>query len=309
MKPLPPDLRQRFERGEPMATLLADSGFGSESRFRDRATADGWSIDERRRAIAGRCQRHVHGDGTATCAKCGRRKPVSTLNRMDDHVLRLHTNSNARAGIESTCRACKKTAQRRRRGVRSRADISRAAEERALLAAARRGSDIDRARKELRSLVRRLFVARCAEVGERPDAIEYRVRYRTNTAFREREIVRTWDRKARASGANLRTDSRTAARVCLDGSLDRDVIAGLFAAATRCPYCDRDLTPRINALDHVLPTSRGGEHSRENVVVACKECNTRKGARTPLEWILGHSVDRSCSHRKAVPLNDLRYFP
>lgn len=48
-----------------------------------------------------------------------------------------------------------------------------------------------------------------------------------------------------------------------------------------CQYCGvrgSDMT-----LDHVLPRSRGGKHSWDNVVTACKRCNHRKAGRTPLE--------------------------
>ncbi|MCS7002638.1 MAG: HNH endonuclease [Dehalococcoidia bacterium] len=48
-----------------------------------------------------------------------------------------------------------------------------------------------------------------------------------------------------------------------------------------CQYCGvktRDLT-----LDHVLPRQRGGRHSWDNLVSACKACNHRKGNRTPDE--------------------------
>ena len=44
----------------------------------------------------------------------------------------------------------------------------------------------------------------------------------------------------------------------------------------RCQYCDR---PAEN-LDHVFPRSRGGDHTWENVVAACRPCNARKGDRT-----------------------------
>jgi 5-methylcytosine-specific restriction endonuclease McrA len=36
-------------------------------------------------------------------------------------------------------------------------------------------------------------------------------------------------------------------------------------------------------LDHVLPRSRGGKTTWENVVTACNKCNGRKGSRTPTE--------------------------
>jgi 5-methylcytosine-specific restriction endonuclease McrA len=48
-----------------------------------------------------------------------------------------------------------------------------------------------------------------------------------------------------------------------------------------CQYCGRkggDLT-----VDHVMPKSRGGEDSWENLVAACLRCNNRKGDRTPEE--------------------------
>jgi 5-methylcytosine-specific restriction endonuclease McrA len=48
-----------------------------------------------------------------------------------------------------------------------------------------------------------------------------------------------------------------------------------------CQYCGRvgrDLT-----LDHVVPRHRGGKHTWENLVSACKTCNHRKAGRTPQE--------------------------
>ena len=45
-----------------------------------------------------------------------------------------------------------------------------------------------------------------------------------------------------------------------------------------CQYCGRqshDLT-----LDHVVPRHRGGSHTWDNLVTACKPCNHRKGGKT-----------------------------
>ncbi len=45
-----------------------------------------------------------------------------------------------------------------------------------------------------------------------------------------------------------------------------------------CQYCGKqshDLT-----LDHVVPRHRGGGHTWENLVTACKVCNHRKGGKT-----------------------------
>jgi 5-methylcytosine-specific restriction endonuclease McrA len=40
----------------------------------------------------------------------------------------------------------------------------------------------------------------------------------------------------------------------------------------RCQYCDR----AAENIDHVVPRSRGGTHSWDNVVASCRACNSRK---------------------------------
>lgn len=49
----------------------------------------------------------------------------------------------------------------------------------------------------------------------------------------------------------------------------------------RCQYCGQE--GRNLTLDHVIPRSRGGDHSWTNVVAACDPCNHRKAGRTPAE--------------------------
>jgi 5-methylcytosine-specific restriction endonuclease McrA len=49
--------------------------------------------------------------------------------------------------------------------------------------------------------------------------------------------------------------------------------------AHRCQYCG---SPAEN-LDHVVPRSRGGPHTWENVVASCRACNARKEDRLPAE--------------------------
>ncbi len=49
----------------------------------------------------------------------------------------------------------------------------------------------------------------------------------------------------------------------------------------RCQFCGRgDIALTV---DHVIPSSRGGEDTWENLVCACVRCNNRKGDRTPDE--------------------------
>ena len=45
----------------------------------------------------------------------------------------------------------------------------------------------------------------------------------------------------------------------------------------RCQYCGRRFPTSELSLDHVVPLSRGGPSTWENVVCACLPCNVRKG--------------------------------
>lgn len=51
----------------------------------------------------------------------------------------------------------------------------------------------------------------------------------------------------------------------------------------RCQYCSTKLPLRELTFDHVVPRTRGGKTTWENVVMACRPCNGRKGARTPVD--------------------------
>jgi Restriction endonuclease len=50
-----------------------------------------------------------------------------------------------------------------------------------------------------------------------------------------------------------------------------------------CMYCGRHHRHRDLSRDHVLPVSRGGRDTWDNVLTACRACNGRKDNRTPEE--------------------------
>ena len=49
---------------------------------------------------------------------------------------------------------------------------------------------------------------------------------------------------------------------------------------SRCQYCG---SHHFLTLDHVVPRSRGGKDTWENLTTACQACNTRKGDMSPEE--------------------------
>lgn len=50
---------------------------------------------------------------------------------------------------------------------------------------------------------------------------------------------------------------------------------------SKCQYCGT--TSRLLTIDHILPKSRGGDSSWENLTTACFDCNNKKGNKTPKE--------------------------
>jgi len=61
----------------------------------------------------------------------------------------------------------------------------------------------------------------------------------------------------------------------------------------RCQYCG---STRHLTIDHIVPRSRGGLDSWDNVVTSCAPCNVRKGSALP------HEVGMSPSHRPRPPV-------
>ena len=76
-----------------------------------------------------------------------------------------------------------------------------------------------------------------------------------------------------------------------------------------CQYCgsDNDLT-----FDHVIPRSKGGQTTWDNVVAACSPCNLRKGGSLPKEakmfpfhWPIMPSVNQLHQNGRLFPPNYL----
>lgn len=101
--------------------------------------------------------------------------------------------------------------------------------------------------------------------------------------FQDRvDVVSTYDKVVRSPTIEMRLPSVVSLKAYVEQ--DRAPAFTRFNLFLRdgflCQYCGggRDLT-----FDHMIPRSRGGRTTWENIVTACAPCNLRKGGRTPAE--------------------------
>lgn len=70
----------------------------------------------------------------------------------------------------------------------------------------------------------------------------------------------------------------------VDGTIAGDDISGLYIEQSGlCSYCGEDMGETYT-VDHVLPLSRGGTNTPDNIVLCCGVCNSSKGTATLDEW-------------------------
>ena len=51
----------------------------------------------------------------------------------------------------------------------------------------------------------------------------------------------------------------------------------------KCAYCGAD----YEILEHVIPVSKGGGTTRDNVVPSCRACNNKKGSKDVMDFVNG----------------------
>jgi len=74
-----------------------------------------------------------------------------------------------------------------------------------------------------------------------------------------------------------------------------------------CQYCGRKSSAGELNIDHIIPRSRGGRSTWDNVVCSCHECNRKKGGSTPEE--AGMSLIRKPRKPRWTPYLGFQFDP
>jgi len=70
--------------------------------------------------------------------------------------------------------------------------------------------------------------------------------------------------------------------------ISNEILKELFAKiyGCTCKYCEKTLTVYNIACDHIVPLSKGGNTTKENLQLICKTCNTRKSSLDEKSFII-----------------------
>lgn len=78
---------------------------------------------------------------------------------------------------------------------------------------------------------------------------------------------------------------RRAKKLAAEGSFTAADIDRIFRAQRgRCAYCRVKLTRETISRDHITPLARGGANWARNIQIGCASCNSKKGAKDPIEF-------------------------
>jgi len=109
-------------------------------------------------------------------------------------------------------------------------------------------------------------------------------KWRANNREKALEAIRRWSRQHPEVRRVLEEKRRSLkySNTPIEEMLtSTEWLAILAEANGHCHYCGKEAKL---TLDHVIPLSKGGKHSKENVVPACGHCNFSKGTKTVEEW-------------------------
>jgi 5-methylcytosine-specific restriction endonuclease McrA len=240
------------------------------------------------------------------CSKCGETKPLDQFNK----------DRTGKAGHSAACRTCHAAAGRRytmehreeRRSARVRYYAAHRAEALAKTAAyrqqhperakaakakcywAKHHEYLAKKRAYRKANRDRINAERAAKNRQNPVPARQRAGawYKANP-----ERAAEQRRQYRRANSDKHLEANRKRRACKLGApiLTLDyaqwaLILDYFGRA--CAYCGA--TGVALTQDHIVPLSRGGEHSATNVVPACRHCNSRKFARPLWRFLMerGH---------------------
>lgn len=228
---------------------------------------------------------------TKLCPKCQQYKPATS-----EH---FPVNKQRSPSLGTYCRPCSTIYKRERARLKREAETPEQHEIRLAKARAYAQANPDKTKAKRR----RAYIAGAEQYkaytrehyAKNREIIlaNLRNKYQSDNEYRLEQIKKTrnWRGrnivKSKINGKYYRHRSR-ANFLNRENTLTKSDISSMFDDQNgRCFYCGITLSWEVHRdihTDHVLPFSRGGTNTPENIVLSCEDCNSDKGTKTLEEW-------------------------
>jgi len=195
-----------------------------------------------------------------TCSKCKYSKSLDNFGKAGKYI----------ASWCKSCRADLESERRRNNGI-SKKNYSYIKNNDKLCLHCNKEKDLSEFATSLRGLggvasyCKECFTKRYPSNKEK--ARNYTAKYRKNN--RERYLaqhrIHQFNRKSNIVATN-------------DGSVTDEFLIKLYSTKI-CYICNKDIPLKRRTADHIIPLSKGGKHSAHNLKMACRKCNSAKGAK------------------------------
>lgn len=107
--------------------------------------------------------------------------------------------------------------------------------------------------------------------------------WRRSNLDRERARVQQWMKDNPELYRAYQHAYRARRYAAIDGSVTTEFIQALYRQE-QCCYCNKEIPREDRTIDHIVPISRGGKHSTNNLAMCCGSCNSSKRNRLLSEW-------------------------
>jgi 5-methylcytosine-specific restriction endonuclease McrA len=110
---------------------------------------------------------------------------------------------------------------------------------------------------------------------------KYRLKNKEILAKKKKEYYQSEEGKLKQRLSKQRQRARKKG-----GTITKEDFSNIVKNANnKCYWCKNNLNG-VYHFDHYVPLSKGGGHSKDNIVISCPECNLKKGSKHPYEFAI-----------------------
>ena len=126
---------------------------------------------------------------------------------------------------------------------------------------------------------------RAYQSANRHRTIARAIEWRKNNAARASARAKRW-RQANPHLLIIKEHRRRARIKCVGGDLSTNIRTRLMELQQcKCAACRASLKDVTPHLDHIMPISKGGKNTDDNVQLLCPTCNLTKSAKHPIDFM------------------------